>query len=112
VFYCLARSQSCGADIKLGCPLVLLNERNISRIRSSAIIEICPDDAVLAKIGQNNGHVTRRSTDVAVIIATETRQIFNGSEKYFRQKLHRKLKNIEYNVLCLHIVLLLGFLAP
>jgi hypothetical protein len=31
--------------------------------------EICSAVAVLDKIGQNNGHVTRRSTDVSVTVA-------------------------------------------
>lgn len=62
--------------------------------------------AFLDQIGQNNGHVTRRSTDVSVIVATVTRQIFNRREKCFGQKLHRKFKKFEYNLLCLHIVLL------
>jgi len=70
------------------------------------INEICPAVAVLAKIGQNNGHVTGRSTDVSVTVATVTRQICNRKEKYFGQKMRGKLKNFEYNVLCLHIVLL------
>jgi hypothetical protein len=57
--------------------------------------EICSAVAFLDQIGQNKGHVTRRSTDVSVVIATVTRQIFNLREKYFRQKLHRKLKKLQ-----------------
>jgi len=68
--------------------------------------EICPAVAFVDKIGQNNRHVTRRSTDVSVIVATVTWQASDRREKCFGQKLHSKLKNFEYNVLCLHIVLL------
>jgi len=54
--------------------------------------EISPAVAFLAKIGQNDGHVTRRSTDVSMIVAAVNRQIFSRRGKIYRTKFAQEIE--------------------